>query len=161
MTDTVTWRDGPVAPGPAVVVDLDGTLSDAAGRQHFLDRSPKDWRGFFQACGDDPVLAHVARLVECLDPELLVIILTARPVWVRDATMAWLTRFDVRWDLLVMREEGDYRSSPDAKREAVSALQRFGFALRLAVDDDPRNVQMFEREGIPCLYVHSGYYQSS
>ena len=160
MTDTFTWRDRPVPPGPAVIVDLDGTLSDAAGRQHFLDRRPKDWRGFFAACGDDPVLTQVARLVECLDPELAVVVLTARPTWVQEATVAWLERFTIRWDLLVMREEGDYRPSPDAKREAVRALQGVGFELRLAVDDDPRNAQMFEKEGIPCLYVHSGYYSS-
>ncbi len=156
--ETFRWRDGPVAPGPAVVVDLDGTLADAAGRQHFLDRKPKDWRGFFAACGEDPVLAHVSRLVECLDPQLAVVILTARPVWVREATVAWLERFAVHWDLLVMREERDYRSSPDAKRDAVRALTGIGFDLRLAVDDDPRNVAMFESEDIPTLYVHSGYY---
>jgi hypothetical protein len=147
-----------VPPGAAVVVDLDGTLSDAAGRQHFLDSRPKDWRGFFEACGEDPVLNHVARLVECLDPELRIVILTARPVWVREATVAWLERFDIRWDLLLMRDEGDYRSSPDAKRDAVRALTGVGFDLRLAIDDDPRNVAMFEAEGVPCLYLESGYY---
>ena len=155
------WRDGSVdGGGPAVVFDMDGVLSDASRRQHFLDWPRRDWEAFFAACGDDPVLAHVARLVECLDPELLVVVLTARPLWVREATTAWLARFDVRWDLLVMREEGDYRSSPDAKRDAVHALTGVGFDLRLAIDDDPRNVTMFEQEGIPCLYIHSGYYSS-
>ena len=154
----LTWRDGPVAPGPAVIVDLDGTLSDAAGRQHHLDRRPKDWDAFFDAVGNDPVVAHVARLVECLDESLLVVLLTARPVRVRDKTLAWLAAGDLRWDLLVMREDGDFRPSPDAKRDAVRALLGVGFEIRLAVDDDPRNAAMFEAEAIPCLYVHSGYY---
>ena len=154
----LAWRDGPRVPGPAVVVDLDGTLSDASGRQHFLDRRPKDWDGFFAAVGNDPVVAHVARLLDCLDEELLVVLVTARPVRVRPATVEWLTAGTVRWDLLVMREDRDFRSSPDAKRDAVQALQGVGFDLRLAIDDDPRNATMFEQEGIPCLYVHSGYY---
>ena len=141
-----------------MVVDLDGTLSDASGRQHFLDRRPKDWDGFFDAVGDDPVVAHVARLVECLDPSLLVVLLTARPVRVRAKTVAWLDAGALRWDLLVMREDRDFRASPDAKRDAARALRGVGFDLRLAVDDDPRNAAMFEAEGIPCLYVHSGYY---
>jgi hypothetical protein len=156
----IVWRDDPEEPGPAVVVDLDGTLSDASGRQHFLDRRPKDWAGFFDAVGDDPVVAHVARLVECLDPSLLVVLLTARPVRVREKTVAWLAAGELRWDLLVMREDRDFRASPDAKRDAVRALRTVGFDLRLAVDDDPRNAAMFEAEGIPCLYVHSGYYGS-
>ena len=28
----------------------------------------------------------------------------------------------------------------------------------MAFEDDRRNVAMFRHEGIPCLYVHSGYY---
>ena len=32
-----TWRDGPVDPGPAVVVDIDGVLSDASTRQHYIE----------------------------------------------------------------------------------------------------------------------------
>jgi hypothetical protein len=159
VSDAVlAWRDGPREPGPAVVVDLDGTLSDASGRQHHLERQPKDWDGFFDAVGGDPVIAHVARLVECLDESLLVVLLTARPLRVRDKTVAWLAAGDLRWDLLVMRDDRDFRASPDAKRDAVHALRQVGFDLRLAVDDDPRNAAMFEAEGIPCLYVHSGYY---
>lgn len=154
----LAWRDGPREPGPAVVVDLDGTLSDASGRQHHLERRPKDWDAFFDAVGEDPVIAHVHRLVDCLDPSLLVVLLTARPVRVREKTVAWLAAAGIRWDLLVMREDRDFRPSPDAKRDAVHALRGVGFDLRLAVDDDPRNASMFENEGIPCLYVHSGYY---
>src|SRR3546814_4350088 len=79
----LAWRDGPLAPGPAVIVDLDGTLSDASGRQHFLDRRPKDWNGFFRAVGQDPVVAHVVRLVELLDEELLVVQLGRASLWER------------------------------------------------------------------------------
>ena len=37
-------------------------------------------------------------------------------------------------------------------------LRSAGFDLRLAFEDDRRNVEMFRAEAIPCLYVHSGYY---
>jgi hypothetical protein len=158
LTDALCWRDEPRPPGPAVVVDLDGTLSDAAGRQHHLERQPKDWDGFFAASGDDPLIDQIARLMELLDPGLLVVLLTARPVRVRRTTLAWLARHQVRWDLLVMRDDGDYRPSHEAKLDAVRALQGVGFDLRLALDDDPRNAAMFRREGIPCVELHSGYY---
>ena len=52
-----------------------------------------------------------------------------------------------------MRDDGDFRPSPEAKRDAVRALRGVGFDLRLAVDDDPRNVAMFQAEGIPCLEI--------
>ena len=62
------WRDGPVEPGPAVVFDMDGVLSDAAGRQHFLERPRRDWDAFFEAAGDDALIEEVARLLDLLDP---------------------------------------------------------------------------------------------
>jgi hypothetical protein len=37
------WRAGPVEPGPTVVFDIDGVLSDAAGRQHYLEWGRRDW----------------------------------------------------------------------------------------------------------------------
>ena len=30
--------------------------------------------------------------------------------------------------------------------------------MRLAFEDDRRNYLMFHQEGIPCVYIHSGYY---
>jgi hypothetical protein len=159
VSGTILWRDGEArAPGPAVVVDLDGTLSDATGRQHHLERRPKDWDGFFAACGDDPPIDQIARLVDLLDPALLVVLLTARPTRVQAPTVEWLDRHGVRWDLLVMREAGDFRPSHEAKLDAVRALAGVGFDLRLAIDDDPRNAAMFRTEGIPCVELHSGYY---
>ena len=103
------WRDGPVEhPGPAVVFDVDGVLSDAVGRQHFIERGRRDWEAFFNACGDDPVIGELARVLELLDPTLQVVLLTGRPMRVQPQTLAWLERYGLRWDLLVMRSRGDY-----------------------------------------------------
>jgi hypothetical protein len=152
------WRDGPVAPGPAVVFDMDGVLSDAAGRQHFLDRPYQDWEAFFAACGEDAVIAEVARLLEVITPELRVVLLTARPMRVQPQTLGWLERYQLRWDLLLMRPGHDYTSSREFKRASVDQLRGYGFDLRLAFEDDRRNYDMFHAEGIPCVYIHSGYY---
>jgi phosphoglycolate phosphatase-like HAD superfamily hydrolase len=154
------WRDGPVAPaGPAVVFDMDGVLSDAAGRQHYIERGRRDWDLFFEACGEDPVIGEVARLLELLDPRLQVVLLTGRPFRVQPQTLAWLRRYGLRWDLLVMRARGDYAQVTWFKREEVATLREYGFDLRLAFEDDPNNFAMFHAEGIPCVYIHSGYYE--
>lgn len=156
--DNWTWQEGPVEPGAAVVVDLDGVLSDAASRQHYLEAPVPDWRGFFDACGDDPVVDEVKILLDLLDPSLQVVLLTARPERVHPLTEAWLHRYEIRWDLLIMRPWGDYAASREFKRETVEELRHHGFDLRLAFEDDRRNVEMFHSEGVPCLYLHSGYY---
>ena len=125
------WRDGAVAPGRAVVFDLDGVLSDATRRQHYLEWPRRDWETFFAECGEDELIAEVARVLECLDDGLRIVLLTARPIRVQAQTLAWLQRYELR----------DY-----------------GFELRLAFEDDQRNVDMFHDEGVPCVYIHSGYH---
>ncbi|MEQ1786684.1 MAG: hypothetical protein ABL966_06505 [Acidimicrobiales bacterium] len=152
------WRTGPVEPGPAVVFDMDGVLSDAAGRQHLLERPRRDWDAFFEAAGDDALIAEVARLLEVIDPAMRIVLLTARPIRIRAQTLQWLAVHDLRWDLLVMRDWGDYGSAREFKRDSVHDLRNRGFDLRLAFEDDRRNVDMFHREGVPCVYIHSGYY---
>jgi hypothetical protein len=156
-----TWRneaDAARPAGPAVVFDIDGVLSDAAGRQHFLESGRRDWASFFAACGDDPVIEEIARLLELLDSSLAVILLTGRPHGVHPQTMAWLDRYGLRWDLLVMRARGDHAQVTAYKRDAVDDLRAHGFDLRLAFEDDPSNHAMYVAAGIPCVYIHSGYY---
>jgi hypothetical protein len=152
------WREDPTAAGPAVVFDMDGVLSDAAGRQHLLERPWRDWDAFFEAVGEDALIAEVARLLEVLDDALSVVLLTARPIRVQPQTLRWLAQHELRWDLLIMRDWGDYGAAREFKRDAVQDLRAHGFDLRLAFEDDRRNVEMFHREGVPCVYIHSGYY---
>ncbi|CAN5569867.1 hypothetical protein BH20ACT2_BH20ACT2_25600 [soil metagenome] len=138
---------------------MDGVLSDAAGRQHFLERPRRDWDAFFEAVGDDLLIEEVARLLDVIDEDLGVVLLTARPLRVQPQTLAWLERHGLRWDLLIMRDHRDYSSSRDFKRSTVGELRQAGFDLRLAFEDDRRNVEMFHCEGVPCIYIHSGYYE--
>jgi hypothetical protein len=152
------WRVEPVEPGRTVIFDLDGVLSDAASRQHYLEGPWRDWDAFFESCGDDPLIEEVATLLGLLDPELCIVLLTARPAWVRPQTLAWLHRYGLRWDLLVMRDQGDYGAAREFKRRSVRELRSVGFDPVLSFEDDRRNVEMFHEEGVPTVYIHSGYY---
>ncbi len=138
--------------------DIDGVLSDAVSRQHFIESGRRDWEAFFDACGDDPLIEEVATLLSLLDGNLRIVLLTGRPVRVQPQTLAWLERYELRWDLLIMRDYGDYTAARDFKRSTVADLRRFGFDLRLAFEDDRRNLEMFRHEGVACVYIHSGYY---
>lgn len=151
------WRDGPVGGGPTVVFDMDGVLSDATSRQHHIEA--RDWDAFFAACGDDEVIHELARLLSLLAPELHVVLLTARPTSVQPQTLAWLSRHDLRWDLLCMRADDDTVSAWRYKQRTVGQLREDGHELLLAFEDDRRNADMFHSEGIPCVYIHSGYYE--
>ena len=139
---------------------MDGVLSDATARQHFLAGSGrKDWKGFFDAAGDDLLIEEVARLLEVIDDQVIVVLLTGRPLRVRQLTLDWLEHHGVRWELLVMRPAGSYSAALEFKRQTVAELRKLGFDLRLAVEDDACNQAMFREEGVPCIYIHSGYYE--
>ena len=112
---------------------MDGVLSDATSRQHFLEYPRRDWDAFFAACGDDALIDEVARLLDVLDPTFQIVLLTARPLRVRPQTLAWLDRYKLRWDLLIMRDFGDYsaltrassaRPSPSCAATASTCASR-------------------------------------
>ncbi len=147
--------------GPAVVCDLDGVLSDAAWRQHFIGiekGKDRDWDSFFAHCGDDPYIDEVATLLNLLDKELLVVLLTGRPSSVQPQTVEWLKNYPLRWDLLIMRNFGDYSAAKEFKAQSLKEIRSYGVEPVLAFEDDPRNVGMFKSHGVPCVYIHSGYY---
>jgi HAD superfamily, subfamily IIIB (Acid phosphatase) len=152
------YRTEGLVPGRCVVFDIDGVLSDAVGRQHFIEQGRGDWNAFF-ACGEDPVIAEIERLLELLDASLQVVLVTGRPRRVRPQTLAWLERYGLRWDLLIMRDWGDYSFVSSYKQGVVEELRAQGFEILLALEDDPQNHAMYVAEGIPCVYIHSGYYE--
>lgn len=144
-----------------MVFDIDGVLSEAAGRQHYIEGGRgrgRDWDAFFEACGDDALIEEVAVLLHHLDPSLQILLLTGRPIWVQPQTMAWLDRYDLRWDVLVMRDFGDYSAARHFKQLTVADFREYGFDLRLSFEDDRRNVEMFRAQGVPTVYIHSGYF---
>jgi hypothetical protein len=148
-----------VVTGPAVVFDLDGVLADAAARQHFIKGPRPDWESFFSASSEDPLIEEMATLLGLLSSDLAIVLLTARPARTGLVTVDWLARYDLRWDLLVMRCAGDHRPAQGFKQDAVRELRARGLDLKLCVEDDLRNVEMFRAEGLTALYIHSGYYE--
>jgi hypothetical protein len=153
------WNNGSQEPGPAVLFDLDGVLANATARQHLLESSPPNWRAFFDAASEDTLIESSAALLDAIDPSLCVILLTGRPIRIREATTKWLNTHELRWDLLIMRNFGNYSKAREFKRETVQMLHKDGWELRLAFEDDAMICEMFEEQGVPCVYVHSGYYE--
>lgn len=160
MRATEAWRGDPRPVGRAVVVDIDGVLSDASTRQHFLNNPEgiRDWKGFFGTVGEDRPLAAVPALLQLLDPEITVVLLSGRPAWVFDRTVEWLERHGIRWDQLVVREGDDVMDPISFKRDVVIDMRKRGWEVLFAFDDNEMIVQMFLEQGVPTLYVHSGYY---
>ena len=109
-------------------------ISDGSHRQHYLKGGKRDWKGFFADAGlDDPIEGSI-ELLDLFDDTLTVVLLTARPEYLRQDTIDWLERHGFRWDLLVMRARSDGGlSSAKFKRRSVqiSAIRESCSVLRL------------------------------
>ena len=141
-----------------IIFDLDGVISDAAHRQHFLKGTEKDWDGFFSACTEDPPIISGVKLINVLNKYHKTIILTARPSSVQSKTVHWLKRHSVVWDVLIMRSDDDHRQSSKMKLTALNQIRDAGYDPVLVFDDDPKNIAMFLEQEVPAISVHSGYY---
>jgi hypothetical protein len=162
MRASAQWHGEPREPGRCVLVDIDGVLSDASTRQHYLNNPEgrRDWRGFFGAVGHDQPLQAVPTLLALLDPSLTVVLLSARPAWVFGITVEWLERHGMPWELLILRSGDDMTDASVFKRGVLGELRSMGWDVALAIDDDERIIDMYRDEQQPALYVHSGYYAS-
>jgi hypothetical protein len=142
-------------PLPCIICDLDGTISDPTHRQHFLDKEPRDWDGFFKACVDDPVHEHVRQLLRMIRTHgTYIMILSGRSHAVHNLTVNWLIQKKVPYYSLTMRKEKDHRDDTIIKREMLLQLRSDGYEPIFAIDDRPSVIQMWKSEGIPVLAVN-------
>jgi hypothetical protein len=74
-----------------VIVDIDGTLSDASERaEKYLYKEPKDWDKFYDACGSDKPIQEIVDLVCALSDSYGIVFCTGRRRSTNDATRQWL-----------------------------------------------------------------------
>ena len=107
---------------PLAVFDLDGTLADTAHRQRFLERSPRDWEGFFAAASEDPPLAEGVALALSSARECEVVYLTGRPERCRRATVEWLAGHGLPEGRIWMRRNDDRRPDQGTRRVVAGGI---------------------------------------
>lgn len=134
----------------AVIIDLDGTLTSAEWRTPMVREGKKDWPAFFAAMGRDAPVEPLVRLTRLLAESVTILIVSGRPAEHEDTIRAWLERFDVPFDALVLRPEGDYRPDHVLKRELYERFIEPRFDVLFVIDDRPKVIEMWRDVG---LYV--------
>lgn len=147
----------------AIIVDIDGTLSDPSHRKHFIEKDPKDWKGFLSSeeILKDGLHKWCSVLIDMLwDKDVKIILLTGRsgdPV-TREATKKWLNDYGVNWDALIMRPENDYRSDTIIKQELYEKHIKDKYNILFALEDRKQVAHMWRCCGITCLHCAEGDY---
>lgn len=124
------------------IFDLDGTLADNTHRLHLIKGEEKKWREYLGKVKQDELIGPTKELLEEVSEDYEIIILTARSNEARDETIEWLNEKDVKFDKLIMLDEGRW-NIPDAefKEEEVLELED----VKIAVDDKESVCKMFKK----------------
>ena len=139
------------------IFDIDGTLSDLSHRLPHIQKEPKDWDAFFNACCDDAPIRHICELAGSLDLEVWpVVFVSGRSDRVRNETKEWLQKHVGCYEHLYMRRHGDHRPDHQVKRDLLEQLRADGFEPIMAFDDRDQVVKMWRELGIPCAQVADG-----
>jgi hypothetical protein len=154
MSPVKVMPDQLAAPKYAIW-DLDNCLSDDRARIPLINwdaTNPDErYKEYHRACDQDPPgnLEIFGQVGASFTP----IFLTARPVWVRPTTVAWIKKhLDIDNPTLLMRNVHDHRASVDLKRGMVEDLaMHYDVPLSQIVeafDDRPDIVRMYCKLGI-------------
>ena len=157
-----------------IIFDLDDTLADTSHRNHFLQQDPKDWQGFYEACGGDALLEPVATTFAAFATRGDTLeIWSGRSETVFSKTRKWLNdnhlanhfmsgvklndRGKGRYALpIFMRPAGDVREDIDLKHAWLKQLREEGGDVDLVLEDRTRMVKFWRSQGITCFQVADG-----
>ena len=125
----------PVPERMLAVIDIDGVVADVRHRLHHVATPPKDWRSFFAAAPEDPLLDEGVRVVRALAEVHEVVYLSGRPEVCRPDTLTWLERHGLPPGEVHLRPSDDRRPSRFYKVDALDGFARTR-QIAVLVDDD-------------------------
>ena len=134
-----------------VLIDIDHTLAHASWRDN-LRGDP--WDDYYEAAKDDQPVEDMIQLVRLLHQSGAHMVgVTARPEKWRPSAFAWLLKYDVPLDMVLMRPNDDRRTSPLVKIDAVA--RAFGPTwpeqILCVIDDRDDVCSIFRSFGITTL----------
>lgn len=142
-----------------VLCDLDGTLCDIAHRRTYLTGGGKpDWKSFFAGIPDDPPHLDVMDTLNDLRDTYRVILVSGRPNTYRGVTEAWLAKYAVAYEALLMRAAGDRRPDALIKPQLVEDYlgPEWPRLVRYAIDDRPSVIRAWQAHGVEVIDVGDG-----
>jgi Zn ribbon nucleic-acid-binding protein len=146
-------KDTLVDKRQAAIFDVDGTLVDVTSIRHHVMGTPKRFDLFHGGAIDCPANAPVVDLLRlCRESGLAIIIVTARNEQWLYHTLLWLEENGIEHDEIFMRGHKDQRPDYEVKSDILRKIEQ-RFNVRLAVDDNPSVIRLWEERGIQTVVV--------
>jgi predicted kinase len=145
------YMPDPTLPG-AWIVDVDGTLALGRFREPGR-RTPCDWSRVSEDDPHQPVILLANALAVA---GYRLVVMSGRSDICRDATHRWLTDHGITPDVLLMRQDGDYRPDHVVKGELFDRHVRGSYCVHGVLDDRDSVVAMWRSLGLMCAQVAPG-----
>ena len=131
-----------------IICDLDGTLAIKGDRDIFD----------YSKVGLDKLNKPINKIIRLFfDDGFIVYLMSGRENSCRELTVNWLFKNDVCYDLLLMRNTGDFRPDNVVKKELFETLIKDRFDVCFVLDDRNKVVDMWRKElNLLCLQVNYG-----
>jgi hypothetical protein len=138
-----------------IVVDLDGTLANLDHRLPLIKGPKKHWDKFYSLVAGDRVNEWCASLMQEMNRAHNVVIVSARPMIVKEATEKWLSDNRVRYGVLYLlrKDSKDFTPDTELKRNWLKWYGKDN--ILFTVDDRQRVVDMWREEGVICLQCNA------
>jgi len=132
----------------ALICDLDGTLALMNGRNPF-DASK---------CEEDLLNKPVADIVKRYkELGFSILLLSGRQDTYKEETKRWLEKYEIEFDMLLMRSAKDSRKDSIVKREFYEGEIKDNYYVEFVLDDRNQVVDLWRKDiGLTCLQVNYG-----
>jgi phosphoglycolate phosphatase-like HAD superfamily hydrolase len=141
----------------AIVIDVNGTLSDVSRVIHFIQGAEKDWESFFDAMNDSrvPVNPMVKEMAKRFRNGHAVVLVSGAPERYQDQTVAWLNRNGIPFDAIFMRPDWDKRRGWQFKKTLFEKRLKNLYDIRLVLDDKEDACRTWREAGLQCWKLPS------
>ena len=137
---------------PAIILDLDGTLTDNSHRAHLKPCSTQgEFNNYNSRMGDDAINEWCKEIRTQFAINYDILIVTARPVKYHDMTDIWLSDNMIFYTKLFMRPIGDHRSDDLVKSDLVRREILPYYKILFAVENQKNVAAKYREMGIVTL----------
>ena len=142
-----------------VIFDLDGTLANIDKRRTLATKNGKmNWNVFFNPDNidlDTPNQAVINMANILYSQDYIIYILSGRSDKTHQATIDWLSKYNVDYDLLIMRPQNQlYKKDSDLKQSWLDTIGKD--RVSMVFDDRDQVVDMWRQNGLPTFQVADG-----
>jgi len=142
----------------AILVDINGTLSDVSKVVHFIRGADKDWEGFFGNMNDVPPNQMVKEFVKAFKNArngMVVVLVSGAPDRYQEQTVEWLARHQIPYDDIFFRPEWDKRRGWQFKKTLYEKKLKNIYNVKLVLDDKSDACKTWRELGLECWKLPS------